>query len=52
MDLNYLYRRHAICLAMAERAACGASRASHLGLARGYAGRIAEARRLHSATAA
>ena len=30
MDLNYLYHRHGVSLAMAERAACGASREAHL----------------------
>ena len=41
MDLNYLYHRHGVSLAMAERAACGASREAHLKLAHGYADRIA-----------
>jgi hypothetical protein len=37
LDLNYLLHREQISLMRARRAACGSSRASHAGLARGYA---------------
>lgn len=39
-DLNYLYHRHQVSLVRADRASCSASRASHRGLATGYALRI------------
>ena len=45
MDLNYLYERRQVSLVMAERATCDEARAAHLALARGYAERIAQARR-------
>ncbi|WP_183111128.1 hypothetical protein [Sphingomonas sp. So64.6b] len=37
MDLNYLLSREQISLMRADVAACESSRASHTGLARGYA---------------
>jgi hypothetical protein len=40
LDLNYLLRREQISLMRAESAACLSSRASHAGLARGYAALI------------
>ncbi len=43
MDLNYLYHRHGVSLAMADRAACAPSRDAHRTLAAAYAGRIAAA---------
>lgn len=43
-DLNYLYSRHQISVDNSTGAACVASRASHLGLARAYGLRIDAAR--------
>jgi hypothetical protein len=43
MDFNYLYHRHQVSLFMSENAACAEARASHRGLARGYAAQIASA---------
>jgi hypothetical protein len=37
LDLNYLLRREQISLALAVRATSRSARASHAGLARGYA---------------
>lgn len=37
MDLNYLLEREQISLMRAQSAACSSARASHAGLARGYA---------------
>ena len=50
MDLNYLYHRHGVSLAMAERATCERSRDAHRMLAIGYADRIA--RKLRSSRGA
>jgi hypothetical protein len=52
MDLNYLYQRHQVSMFMAEHAASKEARAAHDALARGYAGRIAEARRPRTAATA
>jgi len=41
VDLNYLYHRQQISHFMADNAACRCSRLAHLGLAKGYASRIA-----------
>ncbi|OYY67364.1 hypothetical protein [Sphingomonas sp. 28-63-12] len=41
MDLNYLFRREQISLVNAQRATESSARAAHAGLARGYAGLIA-----------
>jgi hypothetical protein len=43
MDFNYLYHRQQVSLMRAEDAASDGARAAHLGLARGYAARIAAA---------
>ncbi len=43
MDLNQLFHRLGVSLMLADRAACAASRDAHLGLADGYAERIARA---------
>ena len=48
MDLNYLYKRHQISLAMAERACSEGARRAHRGLAQGYASQIAAAKNSHS----
>jgi hypothetical protein len=45
MDLNYLYQRYSVSLHMAENAACSSSRIVHQKLAKGYAARIADAKR-------
>ena len=45
MDLNYLFKRRGVSLAMAERAACDRSRDVHLTLAAAYADGIATALR-------
>lgn len=42
MDLNYLFKREQISLVNAERANSRSARAAHAGLARGYAGAIAQ----------
>ncbi len=52
MDLNYLYHRRGASLMMAAGASCDDARNAHLGLARGYAGRIADLRRAARRTAA
>lgn len=52
MDLNYLYLRRGQSLVMADRAACEPSRNAHLGLARGFTARIAQARRANVEAAA
>lgn len=39
-DLNYLFHRQQMEFSLAESAPCGASRASHRGLAKAYAKRI------------
>ena len=44
MDLNYLYKRHQISLALAERATCEEARHAHRELARGYASQIVAAK--------
>ena len=41
VDLNYLYHRQQVSHYMAENAACRSSQLAHLGLAKGYALRIA-----------
>lgn len=43
MDFNYIYQRQQVSLFRADQAACERSRDAHLGLARGYATRIAAA---------
>jgi len=43
MDLNYLYHRRGVSLAMAANASCEESRTVHQSLARGYTARIAAA---------
>jgi hypothetical protein len=45
MDFNYLYHRHQVSMFMSENAASDEARASHRGLARGYAAKIASALR-------
>lgn len=47
MDLNYLYHRHGVSLAMAARASCDRSRDAHRSFATAYAERIARAVRGH-----
>lgn len=47
MDLNYLYHRHGVSLALAEHASCDRSRGVHRALATAYAERIARAVRGH-----
>ena len=37
MDINYLYHRHGVSLAMADRALCARSRDAHLVMAAAYA---------------
>ena len=44
MDLNELLHRHQVSLMRADGASCLEARAAHMGLARGYAGRIEETR--------
>ncbi len=44
VDLNYLYHRHQISLAMSEGAACDCSRISHRKMADAYATLITEAK--------
>ena len=44
MDLNYLYKRHQISLAMADRASNEGARRAHRELAKGYASQIAAAK--------
>ena len=44
MDLNYLYHRHQISLAMSEDAACDCSRIAHRKMAEAYASLIVEAK--------
>lgn len=44
MDLNYLLRRHQMALVASTEALSKEARASHRGLATGYAGRIARFR--------
>lgn len=52
MDLNYLYHRRGVSLLMARNAACEKSRDVHAALARAYAARIGDARRLCGGLAA
>jgi hypothetical protein len=52
MDLNYLYHRHGVSLFMVDNAACERSRMAHRAFARAYAGRIADALRRYTASAA
>jgi hypothetical protein len=44
VDLNYLYKRHQISLAMAERAGCEGARCAHRELVKSYASQIAAAK--------
>ncbi|MCP3735437.1 hypothetical protein M9979_11205 [Sphingomonas sp. RP10(2022)] len=44
MDLNYLYLRHQVALSASTDAPSREARASHRGLAAGYAARIARLR--------
>ncbi len=46
MDLNYLLYRHQISLMRADDAASMEARHAHQGLARGYAQRISELRKM------
>ena len=48
MDLNYLFHRHGVSLAMADRAMCDKSRDAHLEMAAAYADDIATALRGNS----
>jgi hypothetical protein len=52
MDLNYLYHRRGVSLAMAAHAACEPSRDAHRTLAAAYASRIAEVVRTNRAAEA
>jgi hypothetical protein len=45
MDLNDLYHRHQVSLYRAKHGASAAARKAHLGMADGYAERIARLRR-------
>ena len=44
MDLNYLYHRRGVSLAMSDQAGCDRSRDAHLRLAASYSDRIENAR--------